>query len=315
MPVSGIRSNGWQVNATTAILNQGCGSLVHSYASCTSNPNPEPVVLPPPKTKNRGRSLSRNPRPQIRAPVKPTPPEKVISAPAKPTNPEKIMETVVSVDAPDAVIQDTLEAQAILWDNTFCFIKSMSLKSAAELRIPDAILRHGMPTTISDLISSLSIPEAKSRHLRTLMPILSQEGIFKFHITLSGEETFDLTHVSRLLTTTSIAQRRLNYTPFILFQVEQHIIYPYHQLSHWFHRPDVIITPLEMTHGKTFWELAGTLPEFNDSFNKGMACDSAFVADVQNIGGDVFRGIGTLVDVGGRTGVMVAAFVEAFPGL
>ncbi|PKU71360.1 RNA exonuclease 1 [Dendrobium catenatum] len=68
---------------------EGCGSLVHSYGSCKSNPNPEPVVLPLPKTKNRGRSQSRNPRPQTQAPVKATPPpEKVISAPAKATNPE-----------------------------------------------------------------------------------------------------------------------------------------------------------------------------------------------------------------------------------
>ncbi|XP_028555639.1 uncharacterized protein LOC114580910 [Dendrobium catenatum] len=51
-----------------------------------SNLNPEPVVRPPPKTKNRGRSLSRNPRSQNPAPMKPTPPEKVISAPAKPTS-------------------------------------------------------------------------------------------------------------------------------------------------------------------------------------------------------------------------------------
>ncbi|PKU81856.1 trans-resveratrol di-O-methyltransferase-like [Dendrobium catenatum] len=226
------------------------------------------------------------------------------------------METVVSIDAPDAVIPDTLEAQAILWNKTFSFVKSMSLKCAAELRIPDAILCHGTPTTISDLISSLSIPEAKSRHLRTLMRILSQDGIFKSQITLSGEETFDLTPVSRLLTTTSVSQRRLNYTPFILTQVENHIINSYHQLSHWFHRPDVTITPFEMAHGKTLWELAGKLPEFNDSFNKGMACDSAFVADViKNIGGEVFRGIGTLVDVGGGTGLMAAALVEAFPGL
>ncbi|KAI0507406.1 hypothetical protein KFK09_013531 [Dendrobium nobile] len=227
------------------------------------------------------------------------------------------METVASIDAPDAVIQDTLEAQAILWNKTFSFVKSMSLKCAAELRISDAILRHGTPTTISDLISSLSIPEAKSRHLRTLMRILSQEGIFKSHITLSGEETFDLTPVSRLLTTSSIPQRRLiNHTPGILSQVENHIINSYHQLSHWFHRPDVTLTPFEMAHGQTLWDLAGKMPEFNDSFNKGMACDSAFLAEViKNIGGEVFRGIGKLVDVGGGTGLMAATLVEAFPGL
>ncbi|XP_028554070.1 uncharacterized protein LOC110093062 [Dendrobium catenatum] len=70
---------------------EGCGSLVHSYAACKSNPNPVPVVLPPPKPQNRGRSLSRNPRFQIPAPEKPASLEKAILAPAKPAHPEKVI--------------------------------------------------------------------------------------------------------------------------------------------------------------------------------------------------------------------------------
>ncbi|PKU81814.1 RNA exonuclease 1 [Dendrobium catenatum] len=72
---------------------EGCGSLVHNYATCKSNPNPVQVVIPPPKAKNRGRSLSRNPRSQIPvpAPAKPTSPDKESLAPAKPSHTEKVI--------------------------------------------------------------------------------------------------------------------------------------------------------------------------------------------------------------------------------
>ncbi|PKA62505.1 Quercetin 3-O-methyltransferase 2 [Apostasia shenzhenica] len=74
--------------------------------------------------------------------------------------------------------------------------------------------------------------------------------------------------------------------------------------------------PFMMTHGKTFWDLAGDQPEFNDLFNEGMARDSWVVMDVvTHIGGSAFHGMTTLVDVGGGTGKTVAALVETFPEL
>lgn len=71
-----------------------------------------------------------------------------------------------------------------------------------------------------------------------------------------------------------------------------------------------------MAHGKTLWDLTGAQPELNDLLNKGMACDSVFVMDVlKHVGREAFNGIGTLVDVGGGTGLMAAALAKEFPGL
>ncbi|KAK8931115.1 hypothetical protein KSP39_PZI016493 [Platanthera zijinensis] len=67
----------------------------------------------------------------------------------------------------------------------------MSFKFTVELDIPNAIFRHGMPTTIVELFDRLSIPEGKAHRLRILMHLLSSEGIFKSHITLSSEEVFE----------------------------------------------------------------------------------------------------------------------------
>ncbi|KAK8968113.1 Trans-resveratrol di-O-methyltransferase [Platanthera guangdongensis] len=214
----------------------------------------------------------------------------------------------------DADVQETLKAHGVLWNHAMSFIKSMCLKCAIELDIPNAIFLHGMPATITELLEKLSIPEAKSRRLRILMRLLSREGIFKSHITLSGEEAFDLTPISHLLTT--VTGDRPSSSPFILLLLNRYLVDPCQQLSHWFRLPDVATTPFEMAHGKSFWELAGDRPEFNELFNKGMASDSGFVMDVvTHIGGNAFRGVKTLVDVGGGTGMTAAALTEAFPGL
>ncbi|XP_020600336.1 trans-resveratrol di-O-methyltransferase-like [Phalaenopsis equestris] len=226
------------------------------------------------------------------------------------------MATAASIKIPDNVVQETLEAHAILWNQTFSYIKSMSLKCAVELHIPDAIHRHGMPITISQLLSSLSISQDKSRYLRSIMRVLSQERIFKSHITPSGEETFDLTPVSRLLLTASSFPHNPNTSPLVLLSLNHRIVDSHHQLSRWFHEPDATITPFVMTNGKAIWNLGRELPQFNDLINKTMECDSNFLMNVMASKGWLsFQGIGTLVDVGGGTGLMAAKLVEAFPGL
>ncbi|XP_020591961.1 trans-resveratrol di-O-methyltransferase-like [Phalaenopsis equestris] len=226
------------------------------------------------------------------------------------------MATAASIKVPDNVVEETLEAYAILWNQTFSHIKSMSLKCAVELHIPDAIHRHGMPITISQLLSSLSISQDKSRYLRSIMHVLSQECIFKSHITPSGEETFDLTRVSRLLLSASSFPHKPNTSPFVLLILDHHMVDSHHQLSRWFHELDATITPFAMANGNAVWDLTRELQQFNDLINKAMECDSNFLMNVMaSTKEGPFRGIGTLVDVGGGTGLMATALVEAFPGL
>ncbi|KAL0922895.1 hypothetical protein M5K25_006929 [Dendrobium thyrsiflorum] len=224
------------------------------------------------------------------------------------------MTTSASINLTDTEVQDILEAHAVLWNHTLSYIKSMCLKCAVELCIPDAILTQGMPATISDLLSFLPIPETKSRHLRIMMRLLSSIGIFKSHISPSGEEAYGLAPVSQLLTTTF--PNSPCSSPLILLLLDHHSIDPCHQLSSWFRRSDTSTTPFEMTHGKAFWDIMGEQSRFNDLFNKGMACDSLIVGDVlKRVGREAFNGIGTLVDVGGGTGMTAAALAKAFPGL
>ncbi|KAM3326575.1 hypothetical protein P3S67_001701 [Capsicum chacoense] len=49
--------------------------------------------------------------------------------------------------------REVLAAQAHIWNHTFNFINSMSLKCAIQFGIPDIIHSHGRPMTLSDLAS------------------------------------------------------------------------------------------------------------------------------------------------------------------
>ena len=44
--------------------------------------------------------------------------------------------------------QTMLDAQLQLWHHTFGYVKSMALKAALDLRIPDTIHQHGVSATL-----------------------------------------------------------------------------------------------------------------------------------------------------------------------
>lgn len=74
--------------------------------------------------------------------------------------------------------------------------------------------------------------------------------------------------------------------------------------------------PFEKANGYDIWGLASRNKEFNDMFNAGMACTSkVVVAAVLEGYKNGFDGMGSVVDVGGGTGNMVAEIVKARPHL
>ncbi|XP_019232821.1 PREDICTED: 8-hydroxyquercetin 8-O-methyltransferase-like [Nicotiana attenuata] len=55
--------------------------------------------------------------------------------------------------------REVLAAQAHIWNHTFSYINSMSLKCAIQLGIPDIIHSHGRAMTLSELVNALPIFE------------------------------------------------------------------------------------------------------------------------------------------------------------
>ncbi|KAL6838576.1 hypothetical protein ACP4OV_031632 [Aristida adscensionis] len=213
--------------------------------------------------------------------------------------------------------QALLDAQLELWHNTFGHIKSMALKTALDLRIADAVHHHGGAATLTQIATTAALHPSKLPWLRRLMRVLTTAGVFTVvqHPSANGggggdgePVVYALTPVSRLL----VGSRNL--APITAMILDPALVAPFFQLGAWFRHelPEPCI--FTQTHGETLWALADRDAAFDALINDGMVSDSRFIMDiVVKECGDVFRGISSLVDVGGGLGAATQAIAKAFP--
>jgi len=119
---------------------------------------------------------------------------------------------------------ELLQAQADLWRNSLCYLKSMALKCAAELGIPTSIYRLGGAASLADLIAALSLPQAKLPFLGRLMRLLASSGVFAM-VGSSDEAVYSLTPLSYLLVDGIAADsNHMDHAPFLLTVTSPHYI-------------------------------------------------------------------------------------------
>ena len=219
---------------------------------------------------------------------------------------------MASLDVVDSS-QDLVEAQAHVWNHIFSYITTMSLRSALQLRIPDAIHKHGKPMALSQLASALGINKEKSNGLYRLMRVLVHSKFFDKIIISEQEEreeAYSLTRASRLL----IGDDPLSLAPCALFLSDPIFIDPFHHMPEWFRDecPTAFFTKNRMDQ----WEFAAKDEKWNQEFNEAMAVDARFVGSILvKECKHVFEGLKTMVDVAGGTGEVAKAVAGAFPGL
>ncbi|XP_019170243.1 PREDICTED: trans-resveratrol di-O-methyltransferase-like isoform X3 [Ipomoea nil] len=209
---------------------------------------------------------------------------------------------------------EMFRAQAHIYKHACNYVNSMVLATAIQLNIPDIIHTHGKPITIPKLVSALKLPPHKSNAVYRLMRLLTHNGFFdSTKLNKAEEEKEDgyvLTASSRLLLKTQIP----NLSPFALFAVHPVMLAPWKVLGDWFSRNEES-TAFETAHGAPLWEFCDSNPKFNNVFNEGMASDSQMMRLIVKDCGRVFEGVGTLVDVGGGTGMIAKLILGAFPSL
>ncbi|KAG4967811.1 hypothetical protein JHK87_033462 [Glycine soja] len=205
-----------------------------------------------------------------------------------------------------------LRAQTQIMNQTLSFIKSMSLKCAIDLCIPDVIHKYGQPMPLSQLIASLPIHPSKTDSLRRLMRMLIHSGFFSQHNITENEleVSYVLTDTSMLL----LKDHPLSMKSMVQLAYDPFLMNPFHQFSTWLTNEDP--TPFHTQNGMAFWDILEREPKFNNFFNDGMASDTRLVASVmiERCKG-VFKGLNSLVDVGGGTGTMAKAITKSFPQL
>ncbi|KAK7817512.1 trans-resveratrol di-o-methyltransferase [Quercus suber] len=203
-------------------------------------------------------------------------------------------------------VSELFQVQCHLFKHIFSCIDSMSLKCAIQLGIRDIIHNHGQPITLPKLVSKLHIHPKKTSCVHRLMRLLVQSGFFTKTIVHKNQEKKKKPILSRLL---------LGSSSRIMSLASQHMFWQCLILS-WeigFRGVSSQTTPFEKTHGKGFWDHCNQSPEFNNYFNEAMASDSLLMKLVIKDYKPIFKGLGSLVDVGGGTGTMARIISETFP--
>lgn len=217
---------------------------------------------------------------------------------------------------------ELLQARLHLWSHALGYVKSMALKCALDLRIPDAIQRCGGAATLADLLSATDLPPSSLPYLRRLMRALTASRIFALRHDddpaaddAAAAVSYQLTATSRLLLTGGDASCRFSQLPTISPLVQEGLVSPMLSMHDWLKRHDAAATSLyEMAQGKGVWETVQASAAYRAAFHDSMDADTRLVMHaVLGRSPGVFQGLTSLVDVGGGRGTAAAAIARAFP--
>ncbi|XP_054776351.1 isoflavone 7-O-methyltransferase-like [Prosopis cineraria] len=204
------------------------------------------------------------------------------------------------------------KAEAHLYRYIYSHINSTVLKCAVQLDIPDIIHSHGQPITIPQLISKLEVHPTKTGCVERLVRFLVHNG-FLLETKVNNEEdeeseAYTLTPSSKLL----VKAMEPNLAPIVRL-VETGYMATFDFLGSWFKGNDKTIA--EMAFGVSMWEMLEHDPLRLKSFNEAMASDSQMITKVLKDSKSVFKGLESIVDVGGGTGTTCRIISEAYPNM
>ncbi|KAM0924977.1 hypothetical protein ACQ4PT_004519 [Festuca glaucescens] len=208
--------------------------------------------------------------------------------------------------------QELLQAQVDLWHHALGFVKSMALKCAMELQIPNTIQGHGGSMTPSELAIKIGLHPCKLPRLRRLMRVLTVSGIFVIHEKASPDKevVYGLTPTTRLLVSNEV---KSNLFPILSLILDSTVIYPFLGMHSWF-LDESSMSMFKKAHGLNIWEMANQDGTYNQLINNAMVSDTNFLMDIiLRECADVFLGINSLIDVAGGHGGAARAIAKAFP--
>lgn len=200
-----------------------------------------------------------------------------------------------------------LKGQADVWNLMFGFADSMTLKCAVELRVADIIQANGGPTSLSKIASSIDSPKVEKRYLARILRFLVRRRVFTMTVGSDGEPIYGLTNSSKWI----LHDSELTLVPMIVSENHPSMLDPWHYLSRCVKEGG---NGFEKAHGMDIFDFSPKEPWYNKLFNNAMACTAKIVISaVLAAYKDGFSNIGTLVDVAGGMGNLVAGIVKAHP--
>ncbi|KAF6987100.1 hypothetical protein CFC21_004780 [Triticum aestivum] len=223
------------------------------------------------------------------------------------------MEPAVRAEDEAMSTEELLQAQTDLYHHSLAYIKSMALGAATELGVADAIHGRGGAITLSHLAAATGVHPTKVQHFGRLMRALTVTGVFTSEEKEGGGGAlYKLTRISRLLV--GVGKRRLS--PMVRMLVSEVSFTTPMSICEWITTDTPARAMFEAHFGSTqngLWEKEDA---YGAPFYSAMSADSRVVMEVLlRECSSVFEAVaGSLVDVGGGSGgVVAAAIATAFP--
>ncbi|XP_011092949.1 (RS)-norcoclaurine 6-O-methyltransferase-like [Sesamum indicum] len=203
-------------------------------------------------------------------------------------------------------VDEEANAQLDMWKYVLGFTPMALVKCAIELQIADVLESHGGAMTLSELSAALG---CSSSTLHRIMRYLMHRGIFKQVV--RGQESsicYAQTPLSRLL----IKNGGNSMAALVLLESSHAMLAPWHRLS-----KSALISgasAFEAAHGQDLWQYAAANPVHSKLINDAMACHARVdISAIVNQYPEAFKGISSLVDVGGGDGTALQILVKAYP--
>lgn len=201
--------------------------------------------------------------------------------------------------------EEEAAAQQEIWKYVFGFTPMAVIKCAIELGIPDIIESHEIPITLDELASKLG---CSTSLLHRIMRFLVQYKIFQEKPVSETRVGYTNTPLSRLLT----RHGNRSMADFVLLESSPIMLAPWHKLSARVLGKEE--SAFGAAHGDDVWGFAAANPEHSKLIDNAMACDARVAVGAMIEGcPEVFKGLRTLVDIGGGDGTALRLIVEACP--
>ncbi|KVI04221.1 desmethylxanthohumol 6'-O-methyltransferase-like [Cynara cardunculus var. scolymus] len=208
-----------------------------------------------------------------------------------------------------------LKGQAQILRYIYGVLDGMALRCCVELRIADIISNHGRPATLSEIASGINSPSINMDGLGRLMRFLVYKKVFDEMPEPEkgmgeGEKVYSLNYCSKWL----LLDTNVTLAPTVMMRTDPSMVLPLHVLSRSIKEGG---TTFKMTHGEEMFDFSHHNSEFNRIFNEGMSCSAKITLDVIiSKYKNGFLGLkGSVVDVGGGTGVAISEIVKTYPHL
>jgi hypothetical protein len=198
----------------------------------------------------------------------------------------------------DAVTTPGADPARQLGDLLYGYRLSQATSVAASLGVADALAVG--PRSVAELATELA---CDTTTLYRLLRLLAAAGVFHE----DGERRFSLTPVGELLRHDIPGSMR---EPAIL-QGRPEVLAAYGKLEHAIRTGE---NAFEAEFGESVWAWRGRQPELASQFNRTMAAWSGMVAPALAAAFD-FGSVGTVADIGGGSGTLLAGVLGAHPTL